>query len=143
VLLYNPRTEALPIDTLILSTVITFHNTNKKISFFQKKFIELLISNHILIIILDILVVIITVEDYNFGKIEKKWQDKWDSEKIFEVKQDKNKNKYYVLEMYPYPSGSLHMGHLRNYTIGDSVARFKRMQGFNVLYPMGYDSISQ
>ncbi len=83
------------------------------------------------------------MEDYNFGKIEKKWQDKWDSEKIFEVKQDKNKNKYYVLEMYPYPSGSLHMGHLRNYTIGDSVARFKRMQGFNVLYPMGYDSISQ
>jgi leucyl-tRNA synthetase len=85
----------------------------------------------------------ITVEDYNFGKIEKKWQDNWDNEKIFEVKQDKNKNKYYVLEMYPYPSGSLHMGHLRNYTIGDSVARFKRMQGFNVMYPMGYDSISQ
>jgi leucyl-tRNA synthetase len=102
-----------------------------------------LISNHILIIFLDILVVMITVEDYNFRKIEKKWQDKWDSTKIFEVKQDKNKNKYYVLEMYPYPSGSLHMGHLRNYTIGDSVARFKRMQGFNVMYPMGYDSISQ
>jgi leucyl-tRNA synthetase len=102
-----------------------------------------LISNHILIIFLDILVVMITVEDYNFRKIEKKWQDKWDSKKIFEVKQDKNKNKYYVLEMYPYPSGSLHMGHLRNYTIGDSVARFKRMQGFNVMYPMGYDSISQ
>jgi leucyl-tRNA synthetase len=88
-------------------------------------------------------VVLITVEDYNFRKIEKKWQDKWDSEKIFEVKQDKSKDKYYVLEMYPYPSGSLHMGHLRNYTIGDSVARFKRMQGFNVMYPMGYDSVSQ
>ncbi len=81
--------------------------------------------------------------EYNFQKIEKKWQDKWEREKIFEVKEDlskKGKDKYYVLEMYPYPSSDLHIGHLRNYSIGDSFARFKRMQGFNVLYPMGYDS---
>lgn len=81
--------------------------------------------------------------DYDHKLIEKKWQDKWEKEQIFEVKEDSKKQKYYVLEMYPYPSGSLHMGHLRNYTIGDSIARFKRMGGFNVLYPMGYDCISQ
>ncbi len=77
---------------------------------------------------------------YEAKKIEKKWQKKWEQEKIFKVKVDPKKQKYYVLEMYPYPSGKLHMGHLRNYTIGDSYARFKRMNGFNVLYPMGYDS---
>lgn len=77
--------------------------------------------------------------DYDPQKIEKKWQEKWDKDKIFQVKEEK-KEKYYVLEMYPYPSGKLHMGHLRNYTIGDSFARFKRMNGYNVLYPMGYDS---
>lgn len=77
----------------------------------------------------------------NFAKIEKKWQDRWEKEKIFEVKEDGKKKKFYVLEMYPYPSGSgLHIGHAFNYTIGDVYARFKRMQGFNVLYPMGYDS---
>ncbi len=78
--------------------------------------------------------------EYNAQKIEKKWQQKWEKDKIFEVKVNQKKKKYYVLEMYPYPSGKLHMGHLRNYTIGDCYARFKRMNGFNVLYPMGYDS---
>jgi leucyl-tRNA synthetase len=77
----------------------------------------------------------------DFKKIERKWQARWEKAKIFEVKEDKKKKKYYVLEMYPYPSASfLHMGHVRNYTIGDVYARFKRMLGFNVLYPMGYDS---
>ncbi|MFX0153525.1 MAG: leucine--tRNA ligase [Candidatus Hodarchaeota archaeon] len=78
--------------------------------------------------------------EYDAKKIEKKWQHKWEKDKIFEVKVDPKRKKYYVLEMYPYPSGKLHMGHLRNYTIGDCYARFKRMNGFNVLYPMGYDS---
>ncbi len=79
-------------------------------------------------------------EKYNFKSIEEKWQKEWERKKAFQV-QDKGKKKYYVLEMYPYPSASyLHMGHVRNYTIGDVFARFKRMNGFNVLYPMGYDS---
>lgn len=78
---------------------------------------------------------------YNFKKIEKKWQKKWEENKIFEVK-DGKKKKYYVLEMFPYPSASgLHMGHALNYTIGDVFARFKRMNGFNVLYPMGFDAL--
>jgi len=77
----------------------------------------------------------------DFNKIEKKWQNKWEKSKIFKVKEDKKK-KFYCLEMFPYPSGSgLHMGHARNYAIGDSYARFKRMRGFNVLYPMGYDAL--
>ncbi len=76
-----------------------------------------------------------------FSKIEKKWQKKWEDKKVFEVKERKGTKKCYVLEMYPYPSGSgLHMGHALNYTIGDIYARFKRMQGFNVLHPMGFDS---
>jgi leucyl-tRNA synthetase len=78
---------------------------------------------------------------YNFKAIEKKWQKKWEEKKVFQTKKNKNKKKFYVLEMFPYPSGSgLHMGHAFNYTLGDVYARFKRMQGFNVLYPMGYDS---
>ncbi len=77
----------------------------------------------------------------DFASIEAKWQKEWEKEKVFEVKEDSKKKKCYVLEMYPYPSASfLHMGHVRNYTIGDVFARFKRMNGFNVLYPMGYDS---
>jgi leucyl-tRNA synthetase len=78
---------------------------------------------------------------YNFKEIEEKWQNKWDKNKIFKVNTNKKKKKYYNLEMFPYPSGSgLHMGHTRNYCIGDVNARFKRMNGFNVLYPMGYDA---
>ncbi len=77
----------------------------------------------------------------DLNKISKKWQKKWEEAKIFSVKEDAKKKKFYVLEMFPYPSGSgLHMGHAFNYTIGDIYARYKRMQGFNVLYPMGYDS---
>src|SRR3989338_2110520 len=80
--------------------------------------------------------------EIDFAKIEKKWQDKWEKAKAFEVKEDKKKKKFYVLEMFPYPSASgLHMGHALNYTIGDIYARFKRMSGFNVLYPMGFDAL--
>ena len=80
------------------------------------------------------------IMSYNFASIEKKWQKAWEKEQIFVAKEGKGK-KYYVLEMFPYPSGKLHMGHVRNYSIGDATARFKRMQGFNVLYPMGYDAL--
>lgn len=81
-------------------------------------------------------------EGIDFAKMEKKWQKKWEEKKIFEVKEDKKKKKYYVLEMFPYPSGSgLHMGHAWNYSIGDIFARFKIMNGFNVMHPMGYDAL--
>ena len=76
----------------------------------------------------------------DFNQIAKKWQKKWEEKGIFKVKGDLKKKKFYCLEMYPYPSERLHMGHLRNYSIGDALARYKRMQGFNVLYPMGYDA---
>ena len=77
----------------------------------------------------------------NLLAIEKKWQKRWEEKKAFVVKDNPKEKKFYVLEMFPYPSGSgLHMGHAFNYTIGDIYARFKRMQGFNVLYPMGYDA---
>jgi len=77
---------------------------------------------------------------YEPRKIEKKWQKTWTDRKVFEVDKSDTKEKYYVLEMYPYPSGSLHMDHMRNYCLGDAVVRIKRMQGYNVLKPMGYDS---
>jgi len=80
-------------------------------------------------------------EAYNFEEIEKKWQKIWEERKVFEVTEDSSRPEFYCLEMYPYPSGRIHMGHVRNYSIGDVIARFKKMKGYNVLHPIGWDAL--
>src|SRR5437660_12877887 len=79
-------------------------------------------------------------DPYDFRTTERKWQDRWEQSKIYAAPADSAREKYYVLEMLPYPSGDLHVGHARNYTLGDVIGRFLRMRGRNVLHPMGWDA---
>ena len=78
--------------------------------------------------------------EYPFSNIEAKWQQIWREKRVFNAKNNSDKAKYYVLSMFPYPSGVLHIGHASNYSIGDAITRLKLMEGFNVMQPMGYDA---